>query len=142
MVVTNLIEKSLLLGFSIFLLTIFSSILIPFLNVIHDFNKSDKPDLDSYQDFFDEMDLAVGFVINNPTKFYQNDIYYPKDLNTTIFNCFIVFEFQFRDDNFSHVLVYNVSFVNCYFHNFPPQVYLLNVSYASSYILIDFLKQN
>ena len=139
---TNLIEKALLLGFSIFLLAIFSSILIPFLDEIHDFNKSNKHNLDSYLGFFDEVELAVDFIIDNPTKSYQNDIYYPKDLNITIFDCFIIFEFQYRDDNFNHVLVYNISFVNCYFHNFPPQVYLLNVSSTSSYIMIDFLNLN
>ena len=36
---TNLLEKTLLLGFSIFLLTIFSAILIPFLNELTEHNE-------------------------------------------------------------------------------------------------------
>jgi hypothetical protein len=139
---TNLIEKSLLLGFSIFLLTIFSSILIPFLDEIDDFNTRDKPELDSYLDFFDEIDLAVCFIIDNPDKLYQKDVNYPKDLNITIFEYFIIFEFNFRNDNVSHVLIYNVSFIKCYFHDLPPQMYLLNISSTPSHIMINFLKLN
>lgn len=139
---TNLIEKSLLLGFSIFLLTIFSSILIPFLNEINDFNAKDKPELDNYLDFFNEIDLAISFIIDNPDRSYQNDVSYPKDLNITVFDYFIIFEFNFRNDNISHILMYNVSFVNCFFHNLPPQMYLLNVSSTPSHIMINFLKLN
>jgi hypothetical protein len=138
---TNLIEKSLLLGFSIFLLTIFSSILIPFLNEINDYNTSDEPDLDSYLDLFNEIDLAVCFIIDNPDKSYQNNVSYPNDLNITIFEYFIIFEFKFRAENISHVLMYNVSFINCDFHNLPPQMYLLNVSFSSQ-IIVNFLKLN
>jgi hypothetical protein len=140
--VTNLIEKSLLLGFSIFLLTIFSSILIPFLNEINDYNSSDDPKLEDYFTFIDQIDLAVCFIIDNPQKSYQNDVSYPRNLNMTIFDYFIIFEFKFRNDNISHILMYNTSFVNCYFYNFPSQVYLLNVSSQSSLIIIKFLTIN
>jgi len=138
---TNLIEKSLLLGFSIFLLTIFSSILIPFLNELNDYNISDEPDLDNYLDLFNEIDLAVCFIIDNPDKSYQNNVDYPKDLNITIFEYFVIFEFKFRAENISHILMYNVSFSNCFFHNLPPQMYLLNVSFSSQ-IIVNFLKLN
>ena len=39
---TNLIEKSLLIGFGIFTLTIFSSILVPYLGKIAEFNQNEK----------------------------------------------------------------------------------------------------
>jgi hypothetical protein len=139
---TNLIEKSLLLGFSIFLLTIFSSILIPFLNEINNFNTSDKPELDSYLDFFDEIDRAVCFIIDSPDISYQNEVNYPKDLNITIFEYFIIFEFKIKNDNISHILMYNVSFINCSFHNLPPQMYLLDVSFTHPHIIVNFLKLN
>ena len=139
---TNLVEKSLLLGFSIFLLTILSSILIPFLNEINDFNTSDEPELDSYFDLFDEIDLAVCFVIDNADKCYQNRVYYPKDLNITIFECFVVFEFIFRNDTINHILMYNRSFINCFYLNLPPQIYTLNVSSISSQIIVNFSKLN
>jgi len=136
---TNLLEKSLLLGFSIFLLTIFSSILIPFLNEINDFNSREKDDLDSYMDFFDEIDSAVLYIINNPNKCYQKDIKYPSDLNITFIENFVIYEFVFGDDKFNKALVYNASFLNCFFHNITPQIYLLNVSCTLSHIIIDFV---
>lgn len=139
---TNLVEKALLLGFSIFLLTIFSSLLAPILNEINDFNRNDKNSLNSYLDFYEEMDLAVNFIINNPSKSYQKDVYYPKDLNITIIDTFIIYEFQFRDENFSYALAYNQSFINRVFYNIPPQIYLLNVSYLSSKIMINLFEYN
>lgn len=136
---TNLLEKSLLLGFSIFLLTIFSSILIPFLTEITDFNNREKDDLDSYMVFFDVIDSAVLYIINNPDKCYQKDIKYPSDLNITFIENFVIYEFVFGDDKFNKVLGYNTSFLNRFFHNITPQIYLLNVSYALSYIIVDFI---
>ncbi len=136
---TNLFEKSLLLGFSIFLLTIFSSILIPFLNEITDYNDREEDSLDSYTVLFDEIDSAVLYIINNPVKCYQKDIEYPRDLNITFIENFVIYEFVFRDDKFSKVLVYNISFLNCFFHDITPQIYLLNVSYALSHIIVDFI---
>jgi len=135
---TNLVEKSLLLGFSIFLLAIFSSILIPFLNEFNNFNTSDDPELENYYELFNEIDVAICFIIDNPDKSYQNNVNYPKDLNITFFEYFILFEFKFRTEEVTHVLMYNVSFV-IYFHNLPPQMYLLNVSSISSKILVNFL---
>lgn len=136
---TNLFEKSLLLGFSIFLLTIFSSILIPFLNEITDFNNREEDSLDNYMVLFDEIDSAVLYIINNPVKCYQKDIKYPRDLNITFIENFVIYEFVFGDDKFNKVLVYNISFLNCFFHDITPQIYLLNVSYALSHIIVDFI---
>lgn len=139
---TNLLEKSLLLGFSIFLLTIFSSILIPFLNEIDDFNSREKDNLDSYMDLFDEIDSAILYIINNPKKCYQKEIKYPSDLNITFIENYIIYEFVFGDDKFNKVLVYNASFHNCFFHSITPQIYLLNVSYTLSYIIVDFINSH
>ena len=136
---TNLFEKSLLLGFSIFLLTIFSSILIPFLNEITDFNNREEDSLDNYMVLFDEIDSAVLYIINNPVKCYQKDIKYPRDLNITFIENFVIYEFVFGDDKFNKALVYNASFLNCFFHNITPQIYLLNVSCTLSHIIIDFV---
>ncbi|MFX1345270.1 MAG: hypothetical protein ACFFAI_09180 [Promethearchaeota archaeon] len=136
---TNLLEKSLLLGFSIILLAIFTSILIPFLNEINVFNNREKEDLDSYTDFFYEIDSAVLYVINNPDEYYQKDIKYPSNLNITFIESFVIFEFVYKEDIFNKVLVYNTSFLSCYYYDITPQIYLLNVSYTLSYLKVDFI---
>ncbi len=137
---TNLLEKSLLLGFSIFLLAIFASILIPFLNEVNVFNNKKNADLDRYTFFFDEIDSAVLYVINNPDESYQKDIQYPSNLNITFIESFVIYEFAYEEDKFSKVLIYNTSFFNRFYHDITPQIYLLNVSYELSHIIVDFIQ--
>lgn len=135
---TNLLEKSLLLGFSIFLLTIFSSLLIPFLNEIAEFNNNDKNELENYISFFDEINYAVLFVIDNPDQSYLKSIYYPNYLNITSFDCLIIFDYRIGLQTYNKVLIYNTSFYNSFYHNLYPQIYLLNISFLYSKIKICF----
>jgi predicted PurR-regulated permease PerM len=136
---TNLLEKSLLLGFSIFLLTIFSSILIPFLDEITEFNKQEKNTLETYIGFLDEINDAVLYIIENPEESYLKDIQYPSNLNLTLFDSFIISEFIIGSNVYNKVSSYNGSFINCFFHDFPPKTYILNVSYLLSNIILDFI---
>lgn len=135
---TNLLEKSLLLGFSIFLLTIFSSLLIPFLNEIAEFNNNEKNELENYMSFFDEINFAVLFVIDNPDQSYLKSIYYPSYLNITCFDCLIIFDYRIGLQTYNKVLIYNTSFYNSFYHSFYPQIYLLNISFLHSKIKICF----
>jgi len=136
---TNLLEKALLLGFSIFILTIFSSILIPFLDDITEFNTQEKNNIETYMDFLDEVNDAVLYIIDNPEKSYLKDIQYPSNLNLTIFDTFIISEFIIGSNKYNKVLSYNGSFLNCFFHGVPPKTYILNVSYPFSNIIVNFI---
>lgn len=136
---TNLLEKALLLGFSIFILTIFSSILIPFLDDITEFNTQEKNNIETYMDFLDEVNDAVLYIIDNPEKSYLKDIQYPRNLNLTIFDNFIISEFIIGSNKYNKVLSYNGSFLNCFFHGVPPKTYILNVSYPFSNIIVNFM---
>lgn len=135
---TNLLEKSLLLGFSILLLTIFSSLLIPFLNEIAEFNNNEKNELENYMSFFDEINYAVLFVIDNPDQSYLNNIYYPSYLNITCFDRLIIFDYRIGLQTYNKILIYNTSFYNSFYHNFYPQIYFLNISFFYSKIKICF----
>ncbi len=77
---TNLLEKSLLIGFGILVLTIFSSIITPFLAKIVEFNENEKNDLESYMIFINEIDLAIIYVIQNPNELYLKKIEYPSTI--------------------------------------------------------------
>ncbi|MCK4285147.1 MAG: hypothetical protein KAX18_03045 [Candidatus Lokiarchaeota archaeon] len=136
---TNLLEKALLLGFSIFILTIFSSILIPFLDDITEFNTQEKNNIETYMDFLDEVNDAVLYIIDNPEKSYLKDIQYPSNLNLTIFDTFIISEFIIGSNKYNKVFSYNGSFLNCFFHGVPPKTYILNVSYPFSNIIVNFI---
>ena len=90
---TNLIEKSLLLGFGIFTIMIFSSIIIPFLGTIADFNQNGRNDLETYILFINEIDQGINYVIQNQEEIYLNEIDYPPNLNTSFYVNIVKFEF-------------------------------------------------
>ena len=135
---TTLVEKALLLGFSIFTLIIFSSILIPFLQEINDFNNNGD-DLDRYFEFIEEIDFAVLYTIEGPDQVYLKVIEYPENFNITFLDCFIIYEFNLGEDSYSKVSIYNSSSFTSIFQDIPPQTYLLNVSYQISLIFVKFL---
>ncbi len=136
---TNLLEKSLLLGFSIFLLTVFSVILIPFLDELTKYSENEKGELEIYMEFLDEINEAVLLVIQNPEKSYLQDILYPSNINLTFFDAYILSEFLIGGKIYNKVLSYNASFHNCFYRSLPSLTYVLNVSYPSSYIIVNFL---
>jgi hypothetical protein len=136
---TNLFEKSLLLGFSIFLLTIFSTILIPFLGELTEYNEKENNELESYIDFLDNINEGVLYIIQNPEGSYLQEIQYPSNLNLTFFHIYILCEFLLDGNIYSKTTSYNASFHNCFFHNLPPQTYLLNISYQFSNIVVNFI---
>jgi hypothetical protein len=74
---TNLLEKALLTGFGVFILIIFISLINPFILSISEFNSSIKNDVEKYNNFFNEVDTAILFVIANPEVNYLNIIEYP-----------------------------------------------------------------
>jgi hypothetical protein len=136
---TNLLEKTLLLGFSIFLLTIFSSILIPFLDEITEFNNQEKNNLETYMVFLDEINDAILYIIENPEDSYLKDIQYPSNLNLTFFDSFFISEFIIGSNTYNRVISFNDTFLNSYFNDIPPKTYLLNVSYPYSNIIVNFI---
>ncbi|KKM64006.1 hypothetical protein LCGC14_1505740 [marine sediment metagenome] len=137
---TNLLEKSLLIGFGILVLTIFSSIITPFLAKIVEFNENEKNDLESYMIFINEIDLAIIYVIQNPNELYLKKIEYPSNLNISFYDHFAEYEFIIDKKIYNKIFIYNKTFINSYFRGIPPQTYLLNASYHSSFIGINLIK--
>ena len=52
---TNLLEKALLTGFGLFILTIFVSLINPFIISISEFNRTSKNDVENYNNFFNAL---------------------------------------------------------------------------------------
>ena len=125
---TNLIEKSLLIGFGIFTLTIFSSIMIPFFENLTEFNYREKDQLESYMMFIDEVNHGIEYAVQNTNDLYLKKIEYPDNLNVTFYDHFAKFAFLIEDKIYSKILEYNETFISRRFHYIPPQVYLLNIS--------------
>lgn len=139
---TNLIEKSLLMGFGIFTLIIFTSILVPYIGKIVEFNQNGKKDLELYMEFIDEIDQGITYVAQSPNQKYLKKIEYPNNLNITFYDNFVKYEFILDNEICLKVMEYNVTFINCNFNNIPPQTYLLNVSRYSSLVGVYIINLN
>ncbi len=138
---TNLLEKSLLIGFGIFTLMIFASVIIPFFNQIMQYNENQREELKNYLEFIDEIDYSVNFVIYNPSQIYIKNIAYPENLNLTVRESSLEYNFILGDILNTEIEQYTVNFYPCSYHNLPSGLYNLNVSFQNFLITI-ILKKN
>lgn len=136
---TNLIEKSLIIGFGILVLTIFSSMITPFLGELIDFNRNEKRELETYIDFIKEVDLSIISAIQKPNEQYVRKIEYPNNLNISFYAHFAEYAFILDNKIYTEILVYNKTFLTANFNKVPPQSYILNVSYNLSLIKIQLI---
>jgi len=136
---TNLIEKSLLLGFGIFTITIFSTILIPLLGSIVEYNQNEKDSLESYLIFINEVDLGINYVNQHPKEVYIKEIDYPNNLNISFYDHLAKYVFFLENKICVRYLEYNTTFIDSYFHNIPPQMYILNISQYSTLIRVNII---
>ncbi|MFX1377770.1 MAG: hypothetical protein ACFFA4_01635 [Promethearchaeota archaeon] len=136
---TNLIEKSLLLGFGIFTLTIFSSILIPFLGTIVEFNQNGRNELEDYMFFINEIDQGINHVIENQDETYLRNIEYPSNLNLTLYSNIARYEFLIENQLCVKIKEYDGYFVKQNFQEITPGSYLLNISHYLSFIKINLI---
>ena len=136
---SNLLEKSLLIGFGIFTLIIFASIIVPFINQITEYNKDRREELQNYLDFIEKIDSSIKSVINDPSQVYTRTILYPEKINITIQEYSIEYKFLLGDTFNSKTEDYSQPFYQCEYLNFPSMSYDLNVSIKSSFIKITFV---
>ena len=136
---TNLIEKSLLLGFGIFTVTIFSSILIPFLGTIVEFNQNGRKELEDYMFIINEIDQGINHVIENQDETYLRNIEYPPNLNLTLYSNIARYDFLIENQLCVKIKEYNGYFVNQNFQEITPGAYLLNISHFLSFIKINLI---
>jgi hypothetical protein len=134
---TNLIEKTLLIGFGIFTLTIFSSILIPFIGRLSEFNSSERNKLESYMIVVDEIHQGIEYVAQNRDEIYLKKIEYPNDLNITFYDSIAKYEFIIEEQLCYKILEYNHTFINKIYQHLSPQTYLLNISRNSMLIKVN-----
>ncbi|MFW9900289.1 MAG: hypothetical protein ACFFDY_03265 [Candidatus Thorarchaeota archaeon] len=137
---TNLIEKILLIGFGIFTLTIFSSILIPFIGRLTEFNFSERSKLEFYMITIDEINQGIEYIVQNRDEIYLKKIEYPDSLNITFYDQIAKFEFSVEGKLCYKIIEYKYTFITKIFHNILPQTYLLNISCIDMLIEVDIIK--
>ena len=135
---TNLLEKALLTGFGIFVLTIFLSMINPFIIQISEFNGTIKNDIIAYENFFNEVDIAVKFIIENPDAIYLRELDYPKNLNVTFNDFYVKYDFLIENKLNYKIYEYNKPFINQFYRNLSTTTFILNVSCFHNFIAVYF----
>jgi len=135
---TNLLEKALLTGFGIFVLTIFLSMINPFIIQISEFNGTIENDIIAYENFFNEVDIAVKFIIENPDAIYLREIDYPKNLNVTFNDFYVKYDFLIENKLNYKIYEYNKPFINLFYRNLSTTTFILNVSCFQNFIAVYF----
>jgi len=135
---TNLLEKALLTGFGIFVLTIFLSMINPFIIQISEFNGTIENDIIAYENFFNEVDIAVKFIIENPDAIYLREIDYPKNLNVTFNDFYVKYDFLIENKLNYKIYEYNKPFINIFYRNLSTTTFILNVSCFQNFIAVYF----
>jgi len=135
---TNLLEKALLTGFGIFVLTIFLSMINPFIIQISEFNGTVKNDIITFENFFNEVDIAVKFIIENPEAIYLREIDYPKNLNVTFNDFYVKYDFLIENKLHYKIYEYNKPFINNFYRNLSTTTFILNVSCFQNFIAVYF----
>ncbi|MBY9019766.1 MAG: hypothetical protein KGD67_01825 [Candidatus Lokiarchaeota archaeon] len=136
---TNLLEKALLTGFGLFILVIFISLINPFIISISEFNSTIKKDVNNYNIFFNEVDTAILFVIENPDVTYLNEIEYPRNLNVTLTEDYVKYHFLIENEIQYKIYEYVKPLISRVYNNLSSLRYILNVSYYYNHIDIQFI---
>lgn len=131
------LEKLLLIAVGLLILASFLFWVSPYFIKIDEY-KEDSEVVDSYMTFISEIDQAVQYVIRNPEESILKEVEYPQKFNITVNDHYIICAFIIKNKIKNKILVYNTSFYNNVFHDIPPQLYLLNVSYSLSLMIVNF----
>ena len=135
---TNLLEKALITGFGIFILTIFISMINPFLMQISEFNDNVNTDIEKYENFFYEVDTGIKFIIKNPNGTYIKEIEYPKDLNITLTGFYCKYEYVIGNKDNYKIFEYTKPFIDHSYIKLPTNNYILSISNIYNFIEIQF----
>ena len=135
---TNLLEKALITGFGIFILTIFISLINPFVVQVSELNDNVNNDIEKYEDFFFEVDVGVKIVIQNPNVTYTKVIEYPENLNITLTDYYCKYEYIIGINYYYKIIEYIKPYIDHSYVNLPANSYILKISNIYGFTEIQF----
>ena len=139
---TNLLEKSLLTGFGVFLLIIFISLVLPLMKSLDDYNIRYSNNLDEITAIINDIDNAIIYIIDHPEENYIKQVYYPKDLNITIEGKYIKYFFRLEGLIYTKILYYEEQLLNTNLNEITPGLYKIVVNYQFNSINIQLIENN
>lgn len=125
---SNLLEKSLLTGFGIFVLILFFTYINPFIMQFFEVNNIYTDEIRPYLMLIDKVDEGVYFVLNDKDQSYLETINYPDNLNITLNQHFIKYEFLINSDLNYRIYEYEGIFSPYNYILLSPKEYFLNIS--------------
>jgi len=134
---TNLLEKSLITGFGIFVLIIFITLIAPFYNEVEEFNEEDKDDIDNYMDFVGQLDNAILSVKENPGFIYKDNIQCYENLDVIIEGKQVKIYFELDNEPYYKIFEYEVYLCNYTYDTLASEVYSLEILFINNNSFID-----
>jgi hypothetical protein len=135
---TNLLEKALITGFGIFILTIFLSVINPFIVQVSDLNDNINANIEKYENLFFELDTGITFIIENPNTTYTKLIEYPEKLNISLTGFYCKYEYVIGTSYNYKIIEYTKPFIDQSYNNLPADNYFLRISCTYGFIEIQF----
>ena len=135
---TNMVEKSMLIGFGLFTLIVFLSIIQPFFGELLKFYDEDKQYLENIENFIEDIDCAIIYTISNPEEVYEKELLFPRDLNITISGNEVEYNYLINSNVYSNSKNYGTIFHTVFYHNTNSTQYILHVFFESNYVRILF----
>ena len=124
---TNLLEKSLLIAFGLFTLMIFISIIIPYFLEIKNSDLSSENNSNDFNDFINEIDNAINYVIKNPEEISLLEINSNEDLNITCMENQVFFYCKTIEE--TRIINYDKYFIEKKIVILKAEVYILEVKF-------------
>lgn len=137
---SNLVEKSLIVGFGVFSLIIFLSVITPLLNTSLKNYNDDKKVIENYYDLIDRVDVGIYYVIANPRNEFHELIDFPPFLNISIFKNEISYDFRIDTSIFSKHRLYSINFFSVEYKEYPSQEYILQVHFELELLKVLLIK--
>ena len=134
-----MVEKSLLIGFGLFTLIVFLSIIQPFFGALLRFYDEDKQYLEDIETFIEEIDNAIVYIMSNPEDVYENELLFPRDLNITISGNKVEYNYLINSNVYSDSKNYGILFHTDSYHNTESTQCTLSVFFESNYVRILFI---
>ena len=135
---TNLLENALIVGFGVFILTIFISMINPFILQVSEFNSTIKDDIELYEDFFFDVDTGIKFIIENPNATYVKNIEYPRNLDVILTDFYCKYEYVLGNQNNYKIFEYIKPFIDHSYVNLSANSYTLIISIVYNFIEVQF----
>ena len=120
---SNIVEKSLIVGFGVFSLIILLSVLNPFFNLFIQNYQDNNLTLENYNNLIEKIDAGVYYIMANPKKEHRDLIEFPPYMNISISKNEIRYKYKIDDRIVSKCKSYSINFFDIIYEGYIPQDY-------------------